>query len=174
MKHTPNITTTERIIAIAVLAVTLNLSFPQVSRAAVPATTQRGMSTVRAEKTGFILAAKTPSMLARSTETVAVTTIAQKPRKTIRVLVTAYNSLPEQTDGTPYVTAKGTFTRDGVVAANFLPFGTTIRIPDHFGAKAFTVEDRMNTRFSNRIDIWVPTKAQARAWGARMVTVEVL
>lgn len=168
MKHTLHITTTERIIAIAVLAVTLNLSFPQVSHATVP-------TAARAEKTAMTLSAKAPSLLAMNEATATVAVSApRKARKTIRVLVTAYNSLLEQTDATPYVTAKGTFTRDGVVAANFLPFGTSIRLPDHFGAKEFTVEDRMNQRFRNRIDIWVPTKAQARAWGARWVTVEVL
>ncbi len=96
------------------------------------------------------------------------------PRKTIWVLATAYTSSVDETDDTPFITASGTTTHPGTVAANFLYFGTRVRLPQHFGDLTFTVEDRMNERYGyGRIDIWMPTKAQARAWGARWVQMEV-
>src|SRR3989344_7456364 len=55
--------------------------------------------------------------------------------KTLVVDATAYNSVPEQTNDEPFITASGTYTRDGVIAANFLQFGTTLKIPELFGDK---------------------------------------
>jgi len=95
-------------------------------------------------------------------------------RYTVQVLVTAYSSTPDQTDSTPFTTANGTTVHVGVLAANWLPFGTHVRIPGHFGDQVFVVEDRMNVRFANRADIWMPTREEAVVWGARYVTVEVL
>lgn len=94
--------------------------------------------------------------------------------RTIVVSTTAYTSDPRETDATPFTTANGTQVFDGVVATNFLKFGTRIRIPDYFGDKVFEVHDRMNPRFSNRIDIWMLKKTDARAWGIRRVKIEVL
>lgn len=96
------------------------------------------------------------------------------PRLVVQVLVTAYSSTPDQTDDTPFTTANGTTVHTGVVAANWLPFGAHVRLPDHFGDQMFVVEDRMNRRFSKRLDIWMPTREEATTWGARYVTVEVL
>ena len=42
----------------------------------------------------------------------------------IPVIVTAYSSTPEETDSSPRLTAAGTWVREGIVANNFLPFGT--------------------------------------------------
>src|SRR3989338_11521715 len=83
---------------------------------------------------------------------------AKKPRKTLKIVVTAYNSEPGQTDSTPFITASGTQTRDGVVAANFLPIGAIVRFPDIYGDKEFIVEDRMNARYYYRADIWMEHK----------------
>lgn len=95
-------------------------------------------------------------------------------RYTSRVLVTAYSSTPDQTDDTPFITASGSTVRRGVVAANFLRFGTQVRLPEYFGNDVFVVEDRMHERFSNRLDIWMESRAAARAWGVRYVTIEIL
>lgn len=95
-----------------------------------------------------------------------------KVRK-IKALVTAYSSAPEETDSTPFVTASNTRTRDGVVAANFLRFGTAVRFPDLYGIKTFVVEDRMAQRFSDRMDIWFATKDEAKRFGVQYVTVEI-
>ncbi|MDP3003980.1 MAG: hypothetical protein Q8N43_00505, partial [Candidatus Azambacteria bacterium] len=42
------------------------------------------------------------------------------PSKTMKVVLTAYSSTPDQTDDTPFITASNTRVRDGIVAANFL------------------------------------------------------
>lgn len=98
----------------------------------------------------------------------------RQPRLVVRVLVTAYSSTPDQTDDTPFTTANGTTVHAGVLAANWLPFGTRVRIPSHFGDQLFVVEDRMNERFAKRADIWMPSREAAIVWGVRYVTVEVL
>lgn len=97
-------------------------------------------------------------------------------RRRIRVLATAYSSTPDQTDDTPFVTAANTRTRDGVIAANFLPFGTKIRIPALSGDKIFVVEDRMHRRYDGayRVDIWFPDRALAKEFGARKLDIVIL
>ncbi|MFH1973543.1 MAG: hypothetical protein ABIK13_02970 [Patescibacteria group bacterium] len=94
--------------------------------------------------------------------------------RTISVPVSAYTSVVEECDSTPFTTADGSQVRDGIVAANFLKFGTRFRIPDVYGDKVFEVHDRMNARYQYKIDIWMLTKAEARAWGVRTVKVEIL
>lgn len=109
-----------------------------------------------------------------------VQSTAVKPAKTAEakrkmvVIATAYSSTPDQTDDTPFITARGTLVRDGIIAANFLPFGTQIRIPDVFGNKVFVVEDRMNRRHQYRIDVWFPERAMAREFGIKKVTIEII
>lgn len=90
------------------------------------------------------------------------------------VLTTAYSSTPDQTDSTPFITAQGTYVRDGIVAANFLSFGTRVRFPQIYGDKIFIVEDRMAKRNSHKIDIWMSSRQQALEFGARTVKVEIL
>ncbi len=84
---------------------------------------------------------------------------------TYTVKATAYSSTPEETDDTPFITATGRRVRDGIIAANFLPFGTKVMIPEHFGEKVFVVDDRMHSRKKNWIDVWMPSKAQALKFG---------
>lgn len=97
----------------------------------------------------------------------------RNPSYVMRVTATAYNSLPEQTDDTPFITASGTHVRPGVIAANFLPMGTLVKIPDYFGDQIFVVEDRMNPRYDQRIDIWMEHVHDARQFGVRTVAIEV-
>ena len=94
--------------------------------------------------------------------------------KTYTVLATAYTSAVEETDSTPYITAIGTHVRDGVIAANFLPIGTVIKIPEVFGEKTFIVEDRMNKRYNYKIDIWFPEKELAKEFGIKKVKIEIV
>ena len=99
----------------------------------------------------------------------------QTPAASVRhMTVTAYSSTPEQTDDSPFITASNTRVRDGVVATNVLPFGTRIRIPEYFGSKEFTVEDRMHRRHANRVDIWFPTTKAALRFGITDTDIEVL
>ncbi|MBL7156354.1 MAG: 3D domain-containing protein [Candidatus Pacebacteria bacterium] len=94
--------------------------------------------------------------------------------KTIPVVVTAYSSTVAQTDSTPFITASGNSVRPGIVAANFLPFGTKITIPEIYGNDVFTVEDRMHPRNNYHVDIWFPNYLQAKNFGKEITYVEVL
>lgn len=94
------------------------------------------------------------------------------------VSLTAYNSEVGQTDGDPCTTANGfNLCEKGVedsVAANFLPFGTKIMIPDLFGDRVFVVRDRMNRRFNNRVDVWMLRKTDALKFGVRHAEIVIL
>ncbi len=92
----------------------------------------------------------------------------------INVSVTGYSSTVDQTNSQPFITASGYRVRDGIVAANFLPFGTKIRIPEAFGDKVFVVKDRMNSRFNNRVDVWFYTRQQALNFGIKYTYIEVV
>lgn len=92
----------------------------------------------------------------------------------LTISITGYSSTTDQTDDDPFTTAMGTHVRDGIVAANFLPFGTKIKIPQIFGDKIFTVEDRMNKRYWERIDIWFPDRESADNFGLRTLKIQVL
>ncbi|MBM3257166.1 MAG: hypothetical protein FJY98_02445 [Candidatus Liptonbacteria bacterium] len=101
---------------------------------------------------------------------------ARLPKKapTVTVTVTAYSSTPEETDDTPFITAANTHVRDGIIAANFLPFGTKVKIPSLFGDKVFVVEDRMHPKKKNFIDIWMPSKYEAIQFGKHRTEIAVL
>ena len=94
--------------------------------------------------------------------------------KTIRVAITAYSSCPSETDGDPYITASGNWVQDGIVAANFLPFGTELKIPELYGSKIFVVQDRMHPRKKYQVDIWFPSKAGAIEFGAHYTYIELI
>jgi len=101
-----------------------------------------------------------------------------KPQKiqpsTRVVVVTAYSSTPDQTDSTPFITASGAHVYDGIIAANFLPFGAKVKFPEMYGDKVFIVEDRMARRFSDRMDIWFPDRESAITFGKQRLLVEIL
>lgn len=97
-----------------------------------------------------------------------------KPKEVIQVTVTAYSSTEDQTDSTPFHTANGRPVQEGIVAANFLPLGTRLRIPEVSRDTVFTVEDRMHERFDRRLDIWMPSREAAQAFGIRYLTIEIL
>jgi len=87
--------------------------------------------------------------------------------------VTAYSSTVGQTDDTPFTMASGKHVYSGAVAANFLPLGTKIKFPDLYGEKVFIVEDRMNKRFQDRIDIWFESKTEAKSFGLKYTKVKI-
>jgi len=95
--------------------------------------------------------------------------------KFVEVTVTAYSSRESETDSTPFITASGSRVRTGVVAANWLPLGTKVRIPEIFGDQVFTVEDRMHERNNHKLDVWFPSTSDALRFGVREDTrVEIL
>lgn len=97
---------------------------------------------------------------------------------TYTIPITAYSSTPDQTDNTPCITANGfnlcEHNQEDVIAANFLPFGTKVRIPEYFGDQIFTVQDRMNSRYYYRADIWMQDRAPAIKWGIKYTKIEVV
>ncbi len=95
--------------------------------------------------------------------------------RTYHVDMTAYTSSIEECDSDPFITADGSHTQDGMIATNFLPFGTRVRIPTLFGDKVFTVHDRMNKRYNRRIDVWMEKKDDMREFGVKRNTlIEVI
>lgn len=92
----------------------------------------------------------------------------------IEVELTAYSSTESQTDSTPFLAASGKRVHDGMVAANFLPFGTKIKIPALFGDKIFIVGDRMSKRFQNRIDVWFNDTEKAVKFGFKKAFIEIV
>jgi 3D (Asp-Asp-Asp) domain-containing protein len=92
--------------------------------------------------------------------------------------ITAYNSDPAQTDDTPCITANGfdvcEHNQEDTIAANFLKFGTKVRIPELYGERIFVVRDRMNTRYTSRVDIWMKDKTDARTFGVKVAKIEVV
>ncbi|HXV26634.1 MAG TPA: hypothetical protein VD862_01220 [Candidatus Paceibacterota bacterium] len=105
-----------------------------------------------------------------------------RANRTLRyVTVSAYNSEVAQTDDSPFIMANGNHVHWGAVAANVidsrgrnLPFGTRVKIPSLFGDQIFVVEDRMNKRYSNNIDVWMESKTDALKLGRRYVQVEII
>ena len=89
------------------------------------------------------------------------------------ILASAYNSLPNQTDDTPWTTASGTKCREGVVASNYFPIGTKLMIEGYKG-RVFVVEDRMNARYGKKIDIWFRDYDDAMKFGNRKIKYYVL
>lgn len=98
-------------------------------------------------------------------------------RRHYTIPVTAYTSEVGQTDESPCITASGldVCERDmeNVVAANFLPLGTRVKIPELYGDRVFYVEDRMNARYNLKMDIWMQDFSDAKAFGMQYVTIEV-
>jgi 3D (Asp-Asp-Asp) domain-containing protein len=95
------------------------------------------------------------------------------PAYSMYVQASAYNSVPWQTDDSPFITASGTHVHFGTLAVNFLPIGTIVKIPEYFGDQIFVVEDRMNVRYQKNVDIWMEEIADAKAFGRRNVEIQV-
>lgn len=101
------------------------------------------------------------------------------PDKIVHAVITAYTSTPDQTDSTPCITADGTNLckrgTEDVLAANWLPFGTKVKIPGLYGDRVFEIHDRMNRRYGyGRMDIWLnTTKTEAKKFGVKRVAVEI-
>jgi 3D (Asp-Asp-Asp) domain-containing protein len=96
-------------------------------------------------------------------------------KKSFYVTVTAYSSSVDETDGDPFTTASGSKTHIGVAAYNHLPFGSKFRLPDKFGDQVFTIEDRLRAGAGKyHVDIWMPSKAEAKQWGVKVIKIEIL
>jgi len=119
---------------------------------------------------------------------------AEAPRVLI-LKATAYTSSPRETDQTPFITATGARTRLGILAVSRdllqseLPYGSLVRLYDLgrwrdgkdagtfdplFKGLLFVVEDTMNKRKRQQIDIWMPDRALALKFGVRRVKLVVV
>ena len=64
-----------------------------------------------------------------------------------------------------------------MVAANMLPFRTPIKFKNCGGVpedKIFFVEDRMNKRYQNNVDIWMQSHSDAVKFGRRTCQIETI
>lgn len=97
------------------------------------------------------------------------------PDKVVAAVITAYSSTVDQCDDDPFIAASGKRVYDGMIAANFLPLGTKVKIPSLYGDKIFTVDDRMNARYGyGRMDIWMDApRSVVNAFGVKRVDVEI-
>ena len=88
----------------------------------------------------------------------------------VEAIVYAYNSLPNQTDDDPFITASGMHVIEGIVANNCLAFGTMVEI-DGFVCE---VQDRMNSRYGCEVfDIWMRNYDDAKNWGKKNIIVKI-
>lgn len=95
--------------------------------------------------------------------------------------MTAYNSLEDQTDSTPFITATNTRTRPGVVAVSrdllsgLIPYGSKLLVievphnPTSCGGwhvdYPLSVEDTMHPRKTQQVDLWLEEYQDAVRWG---------
>ncbi len=101
--------------------------------------------------------------------------VAPSTHTNVEVRVTAYASVPEETSSHPFITASGVHVHDGTIAANWLPFGTKVKLPALFGDKVFTVEDHMNHIYDKgSVDIWMPSVNKAVYFGVKHTDIEIL
>src|SRR5665811_666463 len=81
-------------------------------------------------------------------------------------------------DSSPCITANGfNVCEHGIedtIAANFLKFGTKVMIPELFGERVFVVRDRMNRRYTNRVDIWFKDYNDAINFGLKVATIQAV
>jgi len=99
------------------------------------------------------------------------------PVKQMTVPVTAYNSVPGQTDATPCIGAAGTdickylAAGSNTCAANFVPLGTVLKVE---GLGTCVVRDRMNARYYYRVDWYMGMDvAAARKFGVQHKSVGI-
>lgn len=89
--------------------------------------------------------------------------------------VTSYRSVPEQTDDSPFYTSIGEHVHKNGVAVSqdmlksgVVKYGDVLYI-EGIGFKV--VNDVMNARHKNHLDIWVETYEQEKAIGVRKLVV---
>lgn len=100
--------------------------------------------------------------------------------KPIEVTVTAYNSVPSQTQGNPIIAAWGDSLKPEIpsiaVSRNLIALGLKRNTPvkiEGFDSIIFLVKDKMHRRWRNRIDIYMGTDIKkAKAWGVKKLVIQ--
>ncbi|MFA5029791.1 MAG: hypothetical protein WC518_03560 [Patescibacteria group bacterium] len=163
----------KKVLIVAVLIFTFQLLFPQYSHAYSvdfsQTTPQESILALANSQEKVIFNAKD------ETDFSARLVLADwnRPKRRVKVTVTAYSSTVDQCDSDPFTTANGSRVKDGIVATNFLPFGTKIKLPEIFGDRVFSVEDRMNPRYHYYIDVWMSSREAAKQFGVKYVEAEI-
>ncbi len=67
-------------------------------------------------------------------------------------------------------TASGVMPQVGMAAADHLPFGTRVTLPD---GRILTVTDRFGGGYDNRLDIFLPTEAACWQFGRRWLKCRI-
>ncbi len=96
----------------------------------------------------------------------------------LKVTATAYNSLPDQTQGDPTITAWSDKLVPGMkviaVSRDLIPMGLTHGVKVRIGSLSgtYTVMDKLHKRWTRRIDIYMGNDVKAaKEWGKREVTI---
>lgn len=122
---------------------------------------------------GFILAVMTLGW--------GTSALASMQGKSLKVTATAYNSVRAQTNNNPNIAAWGDRLKPGMkviaVSRDLLKMGIThgtkVKISGLPGE--YVVLDKMNKRWSRKIDIYMGKDIQAaKNWGRRAVTITVI
>jgi 3D (Asp-Asp-Asp) domain-containing protein len=120
------------------------------------------------------------SAVAASSKNLKTTKLSLSWSEEMSVLATGYSSTPDQTDDSPFIMANGHYVHDGAIAANVyingkkIPLGTLVKIPELYGNRIFVVEDRMNSRYTNNIDLWFADRSSALNFGAKRVKIQIV
>ncbi|MCZ6765794.1 MAG: hypothetical protein O7D32_02560 [bacterium] len=141
----------------------------------------RGLSMASAAESSF-LQKSLSALLAEQAEMTELLlnagyAIEQGSRVTVKVVATGYSSSIWECDDTPFTTASNTRTRNGILALSRdlisrytegapFSFGDPVHVS---GVGSFLLEDTMNERWRNRLDIWFPSRADALQFGIREV-----
>lgn len=129
------------------------------------------------------LATSTPKVGTSAPESIknqetANSTSTAKVIRTSTHVITAYNSEVAQTDDDPCTTANGfnvcIHGEEDTIAANFLKFGTKVKIPELFGDRIFIVRDRMNKKHAERVDVWMKDRHDAIHFGVKVAKIQVV
>lgn len=89
--------------------------------------------------------------------------------------VTSYRSIPSQTDSSPFVTSIGERThKNGVAVSQDLLKTGAIKYGDIIFVEGYgfkVVNDTMNPRIKNHVDLWVETYEQEKAVGVKKLNI---
>ena len=98
--------------------------------------------------------------------------------RVLEVTATAYNSVPDQTQGNPKITAWGEKLKPGMkaiaVSRDLIPMGLThgVRAKIDGLPGTYTVMDKLHKKWRRRIDIYMGEDIKAaEQWGKRKVTI---
>lgn len=67
-------------------------------------------------------------------------------------------------------TASGVWPREGMAAADHLPFGSRVTLPD---GRVLTITDRFGGNFTNKLDIFMETEEECWKWGRRWLECKI-